>query len=185
MQQLIRTLFQPRKWLNKAQMLVNVSKMLPENVCRPMRLHHTSVKCVTVSCCLQMVIHKAPCRLDVTCFTIHSIKRSYRTVTVLLSLWPSLKINFLIVMWSPHFLCQIFYCAPQLEFLLSPVSGCSRTVTVDICKFAFPYPKDFVDKTLAVLCWFIFFLVLWQLSTAFGSPSSLSKLSSRRYSHSG
>lgn len=34
-----------------------------------------------------MVIHKGSCRSDVTFFTFWSIKRSYRTVTVLLSIW--------------------------------------------------------------------------------------------------
>lgn len=143
------------------------------------------VKGVTVSCCWQMVIHGGSCRLDVT-FLLFIVFKG------VIGLWlfyclsgPSLKINILMVIWSPHFLCKIFYCAPQLEFLLFPVSGCSCTVTVGIYKFAFPYPKDFFDIMLALLCRFIFFLVLWQLSTAFGSPSSLSKLSSRRYSHSG
>lgn len=81
---------------------------------------------------------------------------------------------------------------PVLSFLPCSPAGVSGSflfqsvlcmVTVRICEFAFPYPKDFVDKMLALFCCLIFFLLLWQFSSALGC--SISKLSSRRYSYSG
>lgn len=177
------------------------SKTLPERVCSLIRVCHALPSEVRdpLSWSLQVVICKGRMKVRLWSvltpvhtlhfFTTRSIKRGYRIVTVcfivyLGPLWKSYILNDGNVI-SPFPVQSLLPCSPagiSGSFLFQSVLC---TVTVGICKFAVLCPKDVVDKMLALFSCLIFFPLLWQLSSALGSSSSLSKLSSRRYSHSG